>query len=244
MKRLLFLSLFLFLSLSGEENIRKYVIRAEDGLTELVKNELMEVQQKSKTGFGLCQQKSDHEILIISPDKEKNALEIRPYLRKGFLFLVNPNHPRNSISGKEAENILANRQKEWTKNGRKIRSVYYLKGILTPGPAGKGSPRQIALPYADLAEKMLRNDLDSIAILPLDSLLSPQNAKILAVDEIKPDFESVTQDRYPMQKLFYIQRIADVPEAHELISRLRERKFRKMILESGAIPVPDTEKTK
>ena len=243
--KILFLlaSLFVF-TLFGAETPQKFVIRAEDGLTELVKAELQKIQQKSKAGFVLCRKKSEHEILVISPDKEKNAIEVVPWLRKGFVFLVNPRHPRESISKEEAEKFLRNEQYEWRKNGKKIRNIYYLKGILTPAPAKKGKTRQIALPYADLADKMLKSDPDSIAILPLDSLMAPQDAKILAVEGIKPDFESVTQDRYPMQKLYYIQRIADVPEAHELISRLRERKFRKMILESGAIPVPDTEKSK
>ena len=239
----LFAALFVF-TLFGAETPQKFVIRAEDGLAELVKEELQKVQRKSNAGFVLCRKKSEREILVISPDKEKNALEAVPWLRKGFVFLVNQRHPRESISKEEAEKFLRNEQHEWRKNGRKIRNIYYLKGILTPAPAKKGKTRQIALPYADLADKMLKSDPDSIAILPLDSLMAPQDAKILAVDGIKPDFESVTQDRYPMQKLYYIQRIADVPEAHELISRLRERKFRKMILESGAIPVPDTEKSK
>ena len=244
MKSLILFTVLSAFSLFGAEKQQKFVIRAEDSLTELVKEELQEVQRKSKAGFVLCREKSGNEILVISPDKEKNALEVIPWLRKGFLFLVNPYHPGENISKDEAEKILRNEQHEWRKSGRKIRNIYYLKGILTPAPAKKGKTRQIALPYADLAEKMLKSDPESIVILPLDSLMSPQDAKILAVDGIKPDFESVTQDRYPMQKLYYIQRLAEIPEAHELVSRLRERKFRKMILESGAIPVPDTEKAK
>ena len=66
--------LFLFaalsvLPLSGSEKPQKYVIRAEDGLTELVKEELQEVRQRSNASFTLCREKSDHEILVISPEK-------------------------------------------------------------------------------------------------------------------------------------------------------------------------------
>lgn len=241
---ILILTALLILPLSGLEKGKRFIVRAEDGLTEVIKEELQAVQRNSSAGFALCKEKSEHEILVISTNQEKNALEIRPWLRKGFLFLVNPSHPRINISKEEAEKFLKNNQHEWKKNGKKIRNIYYLKGILTPAPMKKGKTRQIAIPYADLAEKMLKSDPNSVAILPLDSLMAPQNAKILAVDGIKPDFESVTQDRYPMQKLYYIQRIADIPEAHELMSRLRDPKFRKTILESGAIPVPDTEKVK
>lgn len=246
MKILLFLVLSAIfpIFLSGMDKPIPRVVRAESGLTELIKDEILAVQRQSGAVFALRQMKSDHEILVISPNREKTALEVRPYLRKGTLFLVHPLHHINGITLDDAKKILAGKFSEWKKNGKKIRNIYYLKGILTPADPVKGMPRMIAIPYADLAEKMLRADPNSVAVLPLDSLLSPQNAKILSVNGIKPDFDSVTQGLYPMQKLYYIQRIADTPEAHALMIRLRTRKFRKNILESGAIPVPDTEKSK
>ncbi len=235
-----------------DSGLRLNTIRivAKGGFKELIKEEVLSRLNRmdsscelssGETGSGNT---SGTTVLTLAPERELKGNGSVPLLRKGVVIAVSRKNPYKNLTRQEAEKILKNDFPVWPETDIPVKNIYYLPHIFESGkaPGKKGKTRFSLVRFADIAEKLLEHDPKAIVLLPLTAAISPPPAlQTVSIDGILPDFDSITEGRYPLQETYSLKVHDGAPkEISELAELLRSPAYRRNILNFGSIPIHTT----
>ena len=256
MKPLIFLLAFLAAALpclrAEETGLRLNTLRivAKDGLKELIKEEVLQRLSRMESACELSSvepsdpAKRSTVVLTLAPARDLTGKAARPLLWKGILIAVSRKNPYGNLSKQQAEQILGNRFPVWPETDIPVRNIYYLPHIFEPGkePRNNGKTRFSPVRFADIAEKLLEHDPKAIVLLPLAGVIAPPGTlKLVSIDGVVPDFESITKGRYPLQEQYSLAVGNHAPrEVAALADRLLSPDYQRTILNFGSIPILST----
>ena len=220
---------------------------AKGGFKELIKEEVLSRLNRMDCSCELSSadpadaEKRKTVMLTLAPERELKGTGALPLLRKGIVIAVSRKNPYGNLTKQEAEKILQNEFPVWPETDIPVRNIYYLPHIFEPGkvPGKKGKTRFSLVRFADIAEKLLEHDPKAVVLLPLTGAITPPaTLKTVSIDGIPPDFDSITEGRYPLQEVYSLKVHEGAPkEISELAELLRSPAYRRNILNFGSIPI-------
>lgn len=136
-------------------------------------------------------------------DEKGVELEFVPIGKEAFVFLVNINNPVDSLTQDELRGLFTGKYKNWKQVGGADRPVHPIKRI-----AGSGS--QSALEAFLGGEKIYTNPLGFMGASIgysfrwyTTEVVNDGDVKILSVDGVYPDAETIRDGSYPLTSCFY-----------------------------------------
>lgn len=130
-------------------------------------------------------------------------IEFVPIGKEAFVFLVNTNNPVDSLTSEQLRGIFTGKHKNWLDVGGADRPVHPIKRI-----AGSGS--QSALEAFLGGEEVYTNPLGFMGASIgysfrwyTSEVVGDSGVKILSVDGIYPDEDTIQNDIYPLTSTFF-----------------------------------------
>lgn len=202
------------------------------------------------------------EELKLAKDKGVE-LEVIPVVKEGFVFYVNGNNKVDSLTLDQIESIYAGEIKNWSEVGGDNEEI-----IPYQRPVNSGS--QTGILSLVMKNKKLMNPLNNVietmegiiktvanyangkgamgysyyyyatAMYDLTDENSQDRIKLLGVNGVKPSYDTIKDDSYPIQTAYYIVINKNEPEGsktRELVKAMLSARGQNVAKDAGYVPV-------
>ncbi|TYQ15559.1 UNVERIFIED_CONTAM: phosphate transport system substrate-binding protein [Acetivibrio alkalicellulosi] len=197
---------------------------------------------------------SKHELQIA--ENANIELEVVPVVKEGFVFLVNSDNPVDSLTSSEVRDIYQGKITNWRDVGGNDLEIIAFQRNPTSG--SQTLMEQIVMKDLEMAEpKMMVGAMDELinqvagydnsegaigySVYYYASLMySNDNIKILQIDGINPDNESISKEIYPFTSAYYaVLKKSDPQDApsRKLLNWLLSEPGQKTAEEARYVPV-------
>ena len=186
-------------------------------------------------------------IFCAQPSKEQLAyaeeqgveLVLTPIGQDAFVFLVNADNPVDSLSSEQVRGISAGTYRNWKDLGGPDRSILPLQRA--PG-SGSQTGMEAFMGGTPFGKSHFRFDGAAIGYsyrFYVEGIVGNEKVKMLALDGVYPDTESIRTGAYPVTGPFYAVYRAGNPNENIplLIDWLLSDEGQRLIEESGYVPI-------
>ncbi len=204
-------------------------------------------------------------IVVTEPSEEELALakekgvelEVTKVVNEGFIFFVNKENPVDSITFEEAQKIYTGEITNWKELGGKDANIIAFQRPTNSGSQTgllslvmKGKPVKVPT-TTEQVETMIGiidvvadydNGIDSIGYsyyYYANSMYKNDHLKYLAINGIKPEYDTIQNGTYPILTAYYIVTRKD--ETNENVMKLKEAMLssrgQKVATEAGYVPI-------
>lgn len=229
---------------------------------ECLGNENIEINHSKthKAYINLARGISDM-ILVINPsEKDKNVandyeVEFRynKIAKEGLVFLVNSDNPVNSLTLEQIKDIYTGKITNWSQVGGKDEEIFaYQKEENSSAQNAMNSlvmkdekivnVNNVIESTEELVEKIEDSNI-STSIIGYTNFhnIDTKNAKIkiIAINEVKPNIETIKSEEYPLVTFYYAVTRGDTKEnsALDIIDVMLSEQGQKIIQNAGYIPL-------
>jgi phosphate transport system substrate-binding protein len=179
------------------------------------------------------------DIIFVTPPSEEELayaeklgveLEVIPMLRDGFVFFVNENNPVNNVAFQDIVDIYSGKITNWKQLGGEDKVIIaYQREENSGSQTGMLKLVMKDTPMMEAPKELMIGDMgsiiDAVAIYDNDvaaigysyyyfvkSMWGDEHIKLLAVDGVEPNDETIGNNSYPIVSTTYMVLRSDEPE--------------------------------
>lgn len=191
--------------------------------------------------------------------REKNVeLEITPIVNEGFVFLVNIRNKVENLSLQQIQDIYSGKITNWKDiGGEDSEIIAYQRPVNSGSQTGMlslvmngvdmiASPtEQVLVGMGDLIEAVAdynngENSIGYSYYYYANTMYTKDTIKLLSINGIKPEFNTIKNNEYPIGSSYYIVIRKDEPESsntRKLQEAMLSERGQKVAKEAGYVPV-------
>ena len=205
-------------------------------------------------------------IVVTSPSEEELTyarqkgveLEVIPVVNEAFIFMANKQNPVNGLTIKQVQDIYSGKITNWKEVGGDDEAI-----IPYQRPTNSGSQtgmldlvmKDIPMiePTTETFEETMAGIIEAVANYDnakaalgysyyyyATTMYSQDSIKLLAMDEVEPNFETIKNGEYPIQTAYYIVINKAEPEesnTRKLVEAMLSERGQAVAKEAGYVPV-------
>lgn len=205
-------------------------------------------------------------IVVTSPSEEELAyaaskgveLEVIPVVNEAFVFLANKQNTVNGLTLKQIQDIYSGKITNWNEVGGDNSAI-----IPYQRPTNSGSQTgmldlvmkdiPMIAPTTETFEETMAGLIEAIADYDnskdalgysyyyyATTMYSKNSVKLLAIDGVEPNFDTIKNNEYPIQTAYYIVINKDTPEdsnTRKLVDAMLSERGQLVAKDAGYVPV-------
>lgn len=213
----------------------------------------------------LLEKKAD--IIFVTPPSDEELtmakeagieLEVVPICKEGFVFLVNEENPVLSLSQEQIVDIYQGQVANWQDvGGEDLALVAYQRepnsgsqtlmelAVMQGRPLMTPPKEYLVMGMGPLIDRVAdysnaRGALGYSVYYYATSMYASRAVRLLAVDEVEPNFDTIRSEEYPYTVRYYAVLRKDEPEnssARRLLSWLLAEEGQQVAVEAGFVPL-------
>lgn len=205
-------------------------------------------------------------IVVTSPSEEELAyakskgveLEVIPVVNEAFVFMVNKKNPVNGLTIKQIQDIYSGKITNWNEvGGEDLKMIPYQRPVNSGSQTGmlelvmKDIP--MIEPTTETFEETMAGIIEAIADYDnaeaalgysyyyyATTMYSKDSLKLLAIDGVEPNFNTIKNEEYPIQTAYYIVINKAEPEGsntRKLVEAMLSPRGQAVAKSAGYVPV-------